>query len=300
VSNFYKDKTATEIRVGIATLIGLAILIVGYAWLRQAFEARGMQTLRVRFDHAANLEPGDAVSVLGVKSGKVRKMVVDDSGVTAELSVRLGFPLHVGTRFLIKENNMMGDRGVDILPGHETVALDLSQVQTGETQTDLNQLVARLGGVVDRVDTLMAALDGTGRVIDGLGEAADSSKVLLRNAGRFLDRTGTDVRSVLSNISDNSKDLSEIIAENRGAVTRSFSSLDQILIDLRGNFARMDRIVQRADTLTADFSKNESTVGRLLKDRELYDRLLKSSTELDSLLKDVRKNPKRYFKFSVF
>jgi phospholipid/cholesterol/gamma-HCH transport system substrate-binding protein len=72
------------------------------------------------------------------------------------------------------------------------------------------------------------------------------------------------------------------------------------MTDLKANFTRLDRIIGRTDTLSAGFNHKESTISLLMRDRVLYDRLLKSSAQLDSLLNDVRKNPKRYFKFSVF
>jgi phospholipid/cholesterol/gamma-HCH transport system substrate-binding protein len=300
VSHFYKDQLRTEIRVGIATVLGLLLLIGGYAWLRHVFENRHQQTVFVRFAHAANLEPGDEVSVFGVRSGKVKSLKVDQTGVTAQIEVRYDYPLHTGTRFIIKENDLMGGRGIDILPGQEPGLLDPKSICMGEIAPDISTMMVQLSGVMTRADSLLASLNGTDRIVADLSEMADSSKALVRSTSRLIGQTGNDVRVVLASIADNSRELSGIMAENRGAISRSFTSLDELLAGLRTDFSRLDRIVARADTISAGVNRGDNTVGRLLRDRELYDHLLKSSTELDSLLKDVRKNPKRYFKFSVF
>jgi len=55
----------------------------------------------------------------------------------------------------------------------------------------------------------------------------------------------------------------------------------------------------RLDTLTARLQPG-STAGRLLGSDELYQELRQTNQELQALLADVRKNPKRYFKLSVF
>jgi phospholipid/cholesterol/gamma-HCH transport system substrate-binding protein len=44
----------------------------------------------------------------------------------------------------------------------------------------------------------------------------------------------------------------------------------------------------------------DGTVKRLVKDRKLYDNLVKTLADLDSLVSDVKKNPQKYIHVSVF
>lgn len=46
--------------------------------------------------------------------------------------------------------------------------------------------------------------------------------------------------------------------------------------------------------------KGEGLAGVLVNDKELASELKDNVSELKELLKDVRQNPKRYFKFSLF
>jgi hypothetical protein len=52
--------------------------------------------------------------------------------------------------------------------------------------------------------------------------------------------------------------------------------------------------------IAARLRAGEGTAGRLLNDEELINRLESTVAEMDSLMEDIRKNPGRYVKFSLF
>ena len=54
------------------------------------------------------------------------------------------------------------------------------------------------------------------------------------------------------------------------------------------------------DALLAKIEKGEGSLGKLMKNEELYNNLTDASKELDLLLQDFRLNPKRYVNVSVF
>jgi phospholipid/cholesterol/gamma-HCH transport system substrate-binding protein len=63
--------------------------------------------------------------------------------------------------------------------------------------------------------------------------------------------------------------------------------------DLRNAASRLDRILGRLE-------KGEGTAGKLLQDDQLHRQLSELARDLDLLVKDIRENPQRYFKFSLF
>ena len=54
------------------------------------------------------------------------------------------------------------------------------------------------------------------------------------------------------------------------------------------------------DTLLAQVQSGQGTLGKLAQDEELYKQVVATLADAKALLADVRQNPKRYFKFSVF
>jgi phospholipid/cholesterol/gamma-HCH transport system substrate-binding protein len=63
---------------------------------------------------------------------------------------------------------------------------------------------------------------------------------------------------------------------------------------------RADKSMKDLETIMAKVKAGEGTVGKLVSDREIYDKLNKTVESLDALVVDIKKNPGRYVKLSVF
>ena len=66
---------------------------------------------------------------------------------------------------------------------------------------------------------------------------------------------------------------------------------------------QLDLSTQTAESLNKIVTKIESgkgTAGKLVNDDGLYESLIGTSKELESLLSDLKKHPKRYVHFSLF
>lgn len=59
-------------------------------------------------------------------------------------------------------------------------------------------------------------------------------------------------------------------------------------------------VLNETEKLLRAINQQQGTAGKLLYDQKFYDQLTSISDELDSLIKDFKKNPRRYIKFSVF
>ncbi len=59
-------------------------------------------------------------------------------------------------------------------------------------------------------------------------------------------------------------------------------------------------VLNETQKLLAAINKQQGTAGKLIYDDEFYNKLTGISTELDGLIKDFKKNPRRYIKFSIF
>ena len=90
----------------------------------------------------------------------------------------------------------------------------------------------------------------------------------------------------LSVITSNLKDLSD-----------DFQSTNA---ELRQMTARADSAFVHADAILTRMSAGDGTLGRLLQDTQMADELTATVTELKVLLTDIRENPRRYLRLSVF
>lgn len=68
---------------------------------------------------------------------------------------------------------------------------------------------------------------------------------------------------------------------------------------VEGSLDNFDQLTNKIDSILTDI-KGQGTIGRLVTSDELYQELLKTNRELRGLIKDIKKNPERYFKVKIF
>ena len=102
-------------------------------------------------------------------------------------------------------------------------------------------------------------------------------------------------------------DASGLMRDNRENLSIAVTNLAVALERLARISAQMETTsvsMQNTFTNLDDISKGirdgRGTVGRLLKDEAVYEHLDRTLTSVDSLIEDIRRNPKRYFHISVF
>jgi len=59
-------------------------------------------------------------------------------------------------------------------------------------------------------------------------------------------------------------------------------------------------VAQKTDRVAGKMLEEESTFGKVVYDRELYDHLLAAAVRADSLIADIKENPKKFIHFSLF
>ena len=98
----------------------------------------------------------------------------------------------------------------------------------------------------------------------------------------------------LTSSTDNIRQLTDRI--NRGEGTVGKLMTDDAL------WKRMDSVTRRLDELVTKLNEGQGTAGQLLKDKQLYENMNKTVAEMQALLADIRKDPKKYLnvKVSIF
>jgi len=105
-------------------------------------------------------------------------------------------------------------------------------------------------------------------------------------------------------------DKSALAADDMRELKKILTSKDNTIGKLLTDKELYDRgvvLVSRADGAVKAFEEvatrlhgTEGTAGKVLNDREAYDRMLLMLDSIDALIKDIKENPKRYVKLSLF
>lgn len=146
---------------------------------------------------------------------------------------------------------------------------------------DVKNLIEQQASTFERVGANVERAAGE------IGDAAATSRTTLERIDDILARGQVD--SVLVELAEASRNLQALTAN----LDRSTTDVDQTL-------ALVDSTLMEVRSITSAISQGQGSLGMLLGDSTLYLRAEHTLLQLDSLLADVRENPRRYINLSIF
>ena len=300
-----------ELRLGLLIFVALAVFLWasiqgGANLFKKQYE------LYAEFANVQGVVAGAPVWFQGVEVGTVKRLDFIAAGDSSR--VRIVFTVNDRVWPLVREDsrvriqslNLFGEKMMEVTSGSRAAA----PVKPGarldsERPTDMVELMARGEGIVtDLAATTKDLKELTARVRRGegsLGKLATSDELHTN-----LNATIKQVRALTAN-------LDQSQGEMRRSLTAVASSLDSVMTLVHsgdGSLGRMardpalyenlTRLTGRMDSTMARVERGEGSLGHLSKDDAMAVNLEQSLDQLNKLLADLRANPKKYFKFSVF
>lgn len=316
----------SEVRVGVVILIALAVLalaIFNIGKLLNLFAKR--YELVTLLPSAAGLPRGAQVTVAGQRVGQVDAIEfipVGQKRGDKNIRLRLGIARDVADQIranshaTLLSQGLLGDRYVDISPGSPKAP----PLHPGDTipfvpSPGLDEILVNANQAIDTamivIDNLQAITHGVRRGEGTLGRIV-TDEALYRQASAAT----VELRRTLVTLNDPSGTFGRLAHDpalyNRllravgrvdslaAAVTAGQGTLGRLIYDdslysqLLGVVGRADTAVTGLSGLLGQAANRDGTFQRLLTDPALYDQFLKAVVDLQTLVKDIRQNPKRF------
>lgn len=302
-------KISKELKIGIFVVLVLVMSFFVINFLRQKDLFNRDLDISARFPDVQGLTVSAPVSVKGYKAGAVSSITYDAGSGTflVTCSVKKYFNLPEDTRMVIYSADIMGSKGVELIPGTSAVLLEDGAEVSGGTRADLleslkDEIVPLVGKVSSAVDSLNITVGNINKVLSSENLAGIASAV------KHLDRTMANAEHITSVIDGRSAELDSLVANLYG-ISVSLSSVmgkaDAAMTDISGvasslNESDIKGLVTSFRTLAASLQDPDGTIGSLVTDRKVYDSLESLLSDIDSLMKKIEENPKKYLRISVF
>ena len=273
----------TEVLVGVIVTIAVMILILGMIWGKGMDIFSSRMGLHVRFDDVRGLKRGDPVFVRGVIKGEVERISLVSDFVDVHFWLDKDVMLYSDLKISIENQELMGGKQLTVYPGISGESADINCIFYGDSRADLVRLLNEIELTISKVDSV------------------------LEKTNRFMEKD--PLSGILENIEETTLLTSKILSENRRGLRLTVERLDEMtrVLERDSTIVKMSRLVTRLDStvlimkrIALQMESEEGTIGKLLEDRWLYDQLLKTTSDLDSLLLDIKNNPKKYIHFSLF
>ena len=300
-------KITREIKTAILVLGGVSLFIYGYTFLKGNTFFKDTKTIYGIYEEVEGLISGAKVSINGLSVGKISKIdfLPNTTKILVTMDIREKLDFSKESTAVLYETGVIGGKAIAIVPVFNSIGV----IKNGDTlktvvKPGLTELINRqIEPLQTKIESMLASADS-----------------LFLGVSNVLDNdTQTNLKSTLENLSITTKNLNkasmaavEILDFNQKNINKTFSNIKYTSESLKSitdsisnaKFSYAIRsFTQTAESLNKIVSTIESgkgTAGKLINDDKLYESLTQASKELESLLSDLKKHPKRYVHFSLF
>ncbi len=326
-------KLSNEVKVGILTLISIALFVIGYNFLKgkNIFDSRNMYF--AEYDKVDGLLVANPVFVNGYQVGIVEDIIYLPATGRLKVALMINDEVEVpaNAEAVIVANGLMGDMKVNLVVNPEGGrqgeaaygGMIKGRMEVGMVDAVTDQLVP----TKDKVDVLLVKVDSLittfnkaldaeklNKIIDNLDVTVASFNKIstnLEKATNGLDSFMTTEKVKISAILDNANSIASNLQQNNAKITSVLDNANKMTgdlanADLDGTIKSLSSTVNTANdalgqlnTTLSKINNGDGTLGLLLKDEGLYNNLESTAANLDLLMIDLRKNPLKYVQFSL-
>ncbi|MCO6466443.1 MAG: MCE family protein [Bradyrhizobiaceae bacterium] len=293
-----EETRRTEFAVGLVSIVGAALLIVGILLGKGCSFSANVQTLHVLLQSSGGLEQGSPVVVNGVKRGKVVGVEPHADKVMATVEVDRADDLHADAHALVSILEITGGKKLEIFPGTSTTPLDPSKPLPGRAAIDVGGLVTIVGDVsgelvtlLRRLDTVTAALNSLmadGTLATNLKSIAADGAVLAHDARVWLQQHQATLSTSITELKGALVDVRRVVNTSEPKLTSVLNKLDSRLTELEGVVSNGNRVIVQADSMIASINGivTEVKTNRSLLNAVLYDESFRKS--MDTLVSKIQ------------
>src|ERR1700761_1087458 len=308
-------KISNETKIGILTALAIAVLILGYSYLRGNDLFSGSNKFYAVYKSVEGLSVSKPVLVNGFPIGRVSKMELQPDGRTI-------VQLKIDPKYNIPNNTLAKLVSTDLL-GTKAIVFEMGSSKTyAEDQDTLRadvqgSLAESLQPIQKKAEDLIAKLDSS---------LASINRIMNPNFQKNIDPSFLSIANSLQTLEGTTKKIDVLVGAQTAHINGIMANAEAVSGNLKTSTAHLDAIATNFESFSNDLSHSNikqtldnankavadlqasinkindghGSLGLLLNDDKLYKNLTDASANMDKLFIDLKAHPKRYVSFSVF
>lgn len=312
----------TETKIGIVGVLTIAILIWGVNFLKGKNLFEKQNTYYAKYDNINGLLPTSYVFINGMKVGKVTDIQYMNAQMTTFLvsfDIPASIKLPCNSVAEVYSSDILGSKAMRIIIGDDYKSY-LSENDTLTSKTDAS-MFAEIGKMLEpyskRVDNIVSNLDSVVESVNTILNDKSQKEIqsMIANANSITSHLAS-LSQNLNDITIKEKEKIHTIVSNIENLSKTLDDNDEKLALIIDNFANISDTLANSNISSTMKDINSSleslssalntintgkgNLGLLINDDNLYKNLEHSTQALDSLINDIKANPKRYLNISIF
>ena len=314
-------KLKKEFLIGIVTLVGISVLIVG------SFFLKGQEIWKSRFvyysvfSNSEGLSTGRPVNLNGLQVGIItninfQKNNLNNIVVEFELTDPNVFKLKKGSLVLLNSDLLSGSYldisygdSLDYYNSRDTIPSSVSLALEDQINERLIPLEKKTNELISTADSAIKTIEAIfSRNTDNLDESFDGIKNSIKNLEKVSLQIRSLIRSEKDNITQivsNIETVTSNLKENNEAINKILSNTaelsDSLLAsDIKGTINNAKQSLEEVNMILYDIKNGDGTLTRLINDSTVYLSVTQMIDEATRLVENIKTEPKRYVQFSIF
>lgn len=291
-----------EIKIGLFAVLVLAVALFMVEFLKGKDIFSRSNTYYIVYPDVDGLSVSTGITVGGYAAGIISDIRYNRSttGYTVTASVSRQFDIPSDSYMEVYSSDILGSKKIRVRMGTSAVMAVSGDTLRGCRETDM------LSSLTGSIDTLIGNVDMAVKSINLLLDEENRNEVsmLIKRLNSIAENlnavTGTirakspDIEDLLTNLSSVSAGLDSTVSYINGTAVNA----EAISASLKD--ADLGGLADSVRCMIGKLQDPNGTIGKLMVSDSLYNSLTSLSNNIDSLVSNIRKDPKKYIKISVF
>jgi len=306
-------KINNETKVGILAIAALTILILGFNFLKGKDILQKKKKIYAIFNDLGSLSKSNEVKINGYVIGTVYGLNVTDknmSGIVATINLTKDVNIPRNSKALIS-SPLVGASYIVIEKGDDTVYLKIGDTLTtrvdvgilDDVKAQLTPTLTKVRATLDTLNTVFSNISGVlnketkhnlQQTMANLNKASNSLNGLLDNQTGALAKTLNNASSFTEDLKKNTDNINSTISNAK------IASEKLAALELQPTIDSLNSMISQLKATAAKLSSKDGTLGALINDKALYNKLNDAILSAEILMDDLRTHPKRYVNLSIF
>ena len=304
-------KYSKELKIGFFVIMVLVVSFFVINYLRGKDIFNREYDYVAYFDDVQGLAESAPVFVKGYKAGKVVEVIPSGNSFKVVCSVDKRFDVPTDSKMTIYANDIMGSKAVKIEYGQsKKIAGDGARLSPAVEAGMLDALTSQISPLIEKVNNTLDSLTVTVAGVNKL--LCEANQTRIANTLVHLEETVKSVSEIAATIEGRSSEIDAIITdlvELSGKLTViaekttvTIDGVNQTVGVINETLTESDLagVIESFHSLLNKVNDPDGTIGKLLVDGSVYESFDALLIDIDSLVKKIEQNPKKYMKLSIF
>jgi len=300
-------KFSKEIKSFFLVLVGFLLFVFGYNFLKGQSLLKSQKIIHTIYPEIEGLIPGSKVTLNGLTIGSVTQadFLPGTTEILITMNIRGDINFSNDSEAILYETGLIGGKAVSISPsidsGKAVKSGDTlnSSIKPGFTELVNRQIAPLQQKIVSTLTSVDSLFSGVSNVLNK--DSQNNLKNTLENLSVSLENINK-ASVVLSNLLVSNQDSFSKTMDNLSSTSNNLSTISDSLTAIKfiHTVKQYEIVANNINQLLISLEAGKGSAGKFLKNDSMYNRLDSAANALETLINDLKQNPKRYVHFSLF